>query len=101
RPDLITDDRFANGRTRIRNRAALIAEFDAAFATRTAAEWAPIFEAHDVWWQLVQRPDELPDDPQASRMLVDIDGLDYKAVGPPAQFSEHPVTRTAAPPALG
>jgi crotonobetainyl-CoA:carnitine CoA-transferase CaiB-like acyl-CoA transferase len=101
RQDLVTDERFAHGRTRIRNRAALIAEFDTAFATKTAAEWAPIFEACDVWWQLVQRPDELPDDPQAAPMLVDIGDTGMRAVGPPAQFSEHPVTSTANPPALG
>ncbi|HUR76733.1 MAG TPA: CoA transferase [Acidimicrobiales bacterium] len=101
KPELVDDERFANGRERIRNRAALIAEFDAAFATRTAAEWAPIFERHDVWWQLIQTPAELPDDPQAQPMLVDIGDTGMRAVGPPASFRDHVVTKTAPPPALG
>jgi crotonobetainyl-CoA:carnitine CoA-transferase CaiB-like acyl-CoA transferase len=101
RPELVTDERFAKGRERIRNRAVLIAEFDAAFATKTAAEWAPLFAEHDVWWQLIQRPDELPDDPQAARILIDVEGADAQAVGPPAAFSEHPYTRAPRAPALG
>jgi crotonobetainyl-CoA:carnitine CoA-transferase CaiB-like acyl-CoA transferase len=101
KPELTTDDRFANGRERIRNRKALIAAFDAAFATKPVTEWADIFEEHDVWWQLIQTPAELPDDPQASRILVDIADTGMRAVGPPAAFRDFPVTRTAAPPALG
>ncbi|HUR78629.1 MAG TPA: CoA transferase [Acidimicrobiales bacterium] len=101
KPELSTDARFEKGRERIRNRAALIAEFDAAFATKTAAEWAPIFDEHDVWWQLIQTPAELPDDPQAARILIDVEGATAQAVGPPAAFSEHPYTRAPRPPALG
>jgi crotonobetainyl-CoA:carnitine CoA-transferase CaiB-like acyl-CoA transferase len=34
-------------------------------------------------------------------MLVEIDGSDAKAVGPPAVFVEHPLGRLPAPPKLG
>jgi crotonobetainyl-CoA:carnitine CoA-transferase CaiB-like acyl-CoA transferase len=101
KPELIDDERFARSRVRISNRAALIAEFDAAFATKTAAEWAPIFAEHDVWWQLIQYPSELPDDPQAGPMLVEVGDSGMRAVGPPAAFSEHPLTRLPDPPKLG
>jgi crotonobetainyl-CoA:carnitine CoA-transferase CaiB-like acyl-CoA transferase len=101
KPELIDDERFAKSRVRISNRVALIAEFDAAFATKTAAEWAPIFEAHDVWWQLIQYPSELPHDPQAGPMLVEIGDSAMPAVGPPASFADHAPKTYPAPPKLG
>ncbi|CAN7706983.1 CoA transferase [Pseudorhodoferax sp. LjRoot39] len=39
RPDLLEDPRFSDNVLRIRNREALIAELERAFAQRTAAEW--------------------------------------------------------------
>ncbi|WP_326539600.1 CaiB/BaiF CoA transferase family protein [Pseudorhodoferax sp.] len=39
RPDLLKDSRFTDNVLRIRNREALIAELEGAFAHRTAAEW--------------------------------------------------------------
>jgi crotonobetainyl-CoA:carnitine CoA-transferase CaiB-like acyl-CoA transferase len=98
---LATDARFAKGRERIRNRRDLIAEFDAAFATKTAAEWAPIFAAHDVWWQQIQYPSELPDDPQAGPMHVEVGDSRMPAVGPPASFPDYAPRAYPAPPTLG
>ncbi len=100
-PELAADERFAKSRDRIHNRAALIAVFDAAFVTKTAAEWAHVFDAHDVWWQLIQTPAELPNDPQAAPLLVDIGDTGMRGVAPPAGFSDHAPSRTARAPHLG
>jgi crotonobetainyl-CoA:carnitine CoA-transferase CaiB-like acyl-CoA transferase len=101
RADLLTDERFTTGRLRIRNRRALIAELDAVFAARPLAEWAAVFDRHDVWWSLVQTAAEVVDDPQAQRALIDLADTGFRTVGPPARFSDAPLTRTGPVPALG
>ncbi len=42
RPDLVGDPRFARREDRLRHRAVLSAEIEAALAARTAAEWEPL-----------------------------------------------------------
>jgi crotonobetainyl-CoA:carnitine CoA-transferase CaiB-like acyl-CoA transferase len=48
RPDLVADDRFADFAGRDRNREALLAELDVAFATRTTAAWLEALAAAGV-----------------------------------------------------
>jgi CoA:oxalate CoA-transferase len=48
RADLVTDARFATMLDRNRNRAALIAELEAAFKTRDAGEWVTLLRAEGV-----------------------------------------------------
>jgi crotonobetainyl-CoA:carnitine CoA-transferase CaiB-like acyl-CoA transferase len=48
RPDAIEDPRFATFEDRLANKDVLIAELDAAFATRTTAEWLAILEGAGV-----------------------------------------------------
>lgn len=61
RPDLADDLRFTDVTARMQHAAELIAEFDAAFATRPMSEWAARFGEHDVWLAPVQSiPDVTP-----------------------------------------
>lgn len=101
RPDLPADERFCTARGIRTNRADLIAVLDEAFAGRTLAEWAPIFETEGVWWQAVQTPAEALTDPQlaANGMLHDVRvEMPHPMVTSP--FTVHglqPATPAAAP----
>jgi crotonobetainyl-CoA:carnitine CoA-transferase CaiB-like acyl-CoA transferase len=50
RPELARDERFATLEALIENRDEVVRTLDAAFATRTLADWADTFAEHDVWW---------------------------------------------------
>ncbi len=74
-PEWVDDPRFATLAARAQNAAALIAELDAIFATRTRDEWAPIFAAEEeLWWAPVHSVDEVLADPQVAACggLVDV-----------------------------
>ena len=101
RPDLLTDERFKKQTRRIKNRRDLIAILDEIFATATLDEWANVFDEHDVWWSPVMTPDEVAADPQTQPMIVEIGDDGQRSVGPPASFSDYPVTRTGKVPGLG
>ena len=62
-----------------------------AFASRTWAEWKPIFEKFDAPWELAQKIDELLVDPQAKAngYVVDAEmsnGKTYKLISGPVTF---------------
>ena len=64
-PSGSTIPRFATQKDRAENAEALIANLDEAFATKTRAEWTPIFEAEeDMWWSPVQNLEEVMADEQ-------------------------------------
>lgn len=63
RPELADDPRFATPKDLVAHLDVAVAELDAAFATRTMAEWAVVFERADVWWDPVQNLDEVIADP--------------------------------------
>ncbi len=65
-PEWLEDERFATPKARAQNAAVLIAELDRVFATKTLAEWAPIFDGEeDMWWSPVQDLEEVMADEQA------------------------------------
>lgn len=65
-PEWLEDPRFADPMERAKNAAALIAELDAIFATRTREEWGKIFDAEeDLWWSPVNSVEDVMADPQA------------------------------------
>lgn len=101
RPELEHDQRFAASNERIRNRRELIPILDDEFAKKPMGEWAVLFEEAGVWWQLQQTPAEVVADPQALPTLVEVGDDATLSVGPPAGFSDYPVTRTGKVPALG
>ncbi|HUY28142.1 MAG TPA: CoA transferase [Candidatus Binataceae bacterium] len=65
RPGWRDDARFADASARARNCAAMTAAIDAAVATRTRAQWAPIFDLHKLIWAPVHTGAEVLQDPQA------------------------------------
>ena len=106
RLDLLKDERFGTSRDRLRNRRALIAELDEAFALQPLSEWARRFDAEDVWWAPAQTAAEVVEDAQAleSGAFVEIDGGEspaLHAVAAPAQFGGEALGRTGPVPALG
>src|SRR5438128_2667628 len=93
RTDLLTDPRFADGRSRFAHRAECVRELDAIFATRTLAEWrAALADAEGVWAPM-QTARELADDPQAvaNGSLPEMErghGTRFTLVASPVQFDE-------------
>ena len=104
RPELVADDRFATAKGIRGNRAELIAILDEAFAARTLAEWARVFDAEKVWWQAVQTPAEALADPQltANAMLHDVQvDISHPMVTSPFTLHGHQPDSPAVAPALG
>jgi crotonobetainyl-CoA:carnitine CoA-transferase CaiB-like acyl-CoA transferase len=105
RPELATDPRFTDLNVRAANAAACVAVLDATFATKPRAEWIRILreDPGDYIFTIVNRVDELPDDPQvqANDYIVTIDHPQCgptKMVGVPVHLSETPGSvRTPAP----
>ncbi|HET7742343.1 MAG TPA: CoA transferase, partial [Mycobacterium sp.] len=58
RPDLVTDERFVDSVARRDHSGECIAELDAIFATRTAAQWRDVLGRQRGVWAVVQTPDE-------------------------------------------
>ncbi|MBJ19765.1 MAG: CoA transferase [bacterium] len=104
-PELADDERFKEMGVRGVNRAECCAIIDAAFATRTRAEWLQRLkeDTGDFIYTVVNSVDDLPDDPQilANDYVVEMDHPDFgptKMVGIPVGLSETPGSiRTAAP----
>src|SRR5882757_1392522 len=103
RPELLDDERFATAKARRRNRQAIIAILDDAFAAAPFAHWAELFDTNDVWWAKVQSPAEVAADPQAldAGAFVTVGETDVRTVATPVDFSDHPRKSVAAPPLLG
>lgn len=97
RSDLLEDERFNTARAIAKSRAEFIPILDAAFASRTLAEWDEVFTEHDVWWAPVQTPAEVIVDPQAraSGAWIRIDEVDAESVDSPIRFDG--ISRTTAP----
>jgi crotonobetainyl-CoA:carnitine CoA-transferase CaiB-like acyl-CoA transferase len=80
RPDLLTDERFAQPFPRAANSPALIAELSAEFAKRGLDEWRPHLDGAGLIWSPVHTVDEMLDDPQA-RAMGYIDPLEHPELG--------------------
>ncbi len=102
RPELATDERYANAASRFQNRRECIAELDSVFASRTLAEWRSRLDTMTGPWAPMQTAEELHDDPQtlANGYLVEVDrgdGYPFKLVANPVQFDETPAELCAGP----
>jgi crotonobetainyl-CoA:carnitine CoA-transferase CaiB-like acyl-CoA transferase len=105
-PEWENDPRFATVEDRLVNTRELTAAMDAAIAERTMAEWAAVFDAHDVWWSPVQATHENVDDPQtrASGAFVEVptgEGTTTTMVATPADFDGTPWEVRDMSPELG
>jgi crotonobetainyl-CoA:carnitine CoA-transferase CaiB-like acyl-CoA transferase len=105
-PEWLADPRFATPAERAKNAAALIAELDAVFATKSIAEWRQIFDAtENFWWAPVQNLDEVMADPQvhAAGGFVAVPDADGATLLPntPADFHGTPTQARWMAPTLG
>lgn len=105
-PGLLEDPRFASGRLRKENTAALTAEFDQAFGALTWEEVTARLDAADLVWAPVQTPAEVAADPQvrASGALVQVENAQGgfgDSPAAPAQFPGVDLSRRPPPPGLG
>ncbi len=73
RADLLEDERFKRTIDRHKSRAALIAELDTTFASKTRDEWAAIFDEHDIWWSPVNTLEEVIESEQAREIKAFVD----------------------------
>lgn len=106
RPDLITDERFATGKARRQNAAALAAELDKGFAALPFDEIARRLDAADLVWAPMQTPAEVAADPQiaAAGAFVEIEdgqGGTYRSPAAPARFPGADADRRPPAPRLG
>lgn len=102
RADLVADERFANGKARLKNRTALWAELEPAFLTRDGEDWADRLTTHDVPNALIRTvPEALNDARQSGReMIVPLaDGVEV--VGSPIRMGEGVPVKASYPPILG
>jgi crotonobetainyl-CoA:carnitine CoA-transferase CaiB-like acyl-CoA transferase len=95
KPEWLTDERFAGVAARSQNADALIAEFDAIFATRTADEWVELFSKQDLMAARVNDYAEVAHDPQnlENGYITTVereDGPPVQMVGLPVIFSKTP-----------
>jgi crotonobetainyl-CoA:carnitine CoA-transferase CaiB-like acyl-CoA transferase len=105
RPELATDAKYKDMAARTQNAEECVALLDSIFATKPRADWLRILreDPGDYIFTIVNRVDDLPDDPQvqANDYIVDIDHPQCgktKMVGVPVQLSETPGSvRTPAP----
>lgn len=105
RPDLVHDERFADGPTRFQNREACVAELDGEFAKRTLQEWFEQFATLEGPWAPMQSASEIHDDPQtdANGYLPELDTgeREIRVVASPVQFDETPLERLERSPEMG
>jgi crotonobetainyl-CoA:carnitine CoA-transferase CaiB-like acyl-CoA transferase len=103
RPELVADERFADGKARFVNRAECITILRDAFAARPLAEWRARMACLEGAWAVVQTPGEVLQDPQAlaNGYIQTVTGRDgettYGLVASPVQFDETPPELTHAP----
>jgi crotonobetainyl-CoA:carnitine CoA-transferase CaiB-like acyl-CoA transferase len=105
-PEWRSDPRFADAQARAQNCAAMTAAIDEAVATRTCAEWAQIFDRHELVWAPVNTNDEVLADPQAHAIgaFAQVDHPDFlgaRVVNNPVEFGDTAARPHRAAPELG
>jgi crotonobetainyl-CoA:carnitine CoA-transferase CaiB-like acyl-CoA transferase len=105
KPELLSDPRFRDIRTRREHNEACVAELDALFAREPMAHWAAALDRAGMWWAPVQTVSEMVGDPQvrASGAFVTAQVPDGTAemVASPASFSATPEVAPAMAPEFG
>lgn len=104
-PELAEDPRFADIPGRRDNAPALVEVLDRILATKTLAEWGPIFDANDVWWAPILSVAEVVQDPvvRAAGAFVELESPDgpVEQVNTPADFFGTPAEPRGWAPELG
>jgi crotonobetainyl-CoA:carnitine CoA-transferase CaiB-like acyl-CoA transferase len=102
RPDLVTDERFADAAAIMANAAAGTDELAKAFAEHTSDEWRAKLEPFSGQWTMVQNTLEVAADPQttANAYVQDYttsDGTAFQLASPPIRFGDEAPTAKRAP----
>jgi len=101
------DPRSNTDVARFNNSRETVALLDNAFAKKTRDEWIKAFEGKDIFWEKIQKIEDLPNDPQviANEYLIDythpLTGETYKYQNLPMQFRGTPAMRQGRAPLLG
>jgi crotonobetainyl-CoA:carnitine CoA-transferase CaiB-like acyl-CoA transferase len=100
------DQRFASLGSRQEHSSELVPLIDAAFATKTRAEWAELLDRYDLVWAPVQNVDEVIADPQvrANGWIATIEHPSLgsvETIATPVQFSCSKVEIRAPAPETG
>jgi CoA:oxalate CoA-transferase len=96
KPEWLDDERYGTLWGRGQNSAALFADLDAVFSTKTADEWVRLFAEADLLAARVNDYEEVANDPQniANGYIVEVERgggePPLKMVGPPVIFSKTP-----------
>jgi len=92
RPDLITDERFADAVARAEHHDECVAELETVFASLPLAEWERRFADLAGPWSVLRSMLETAEDPQVLEngyaVPVDHDGTSVRLVSAPVQFDE-------------
>jgi crotonobetainyl-CoA:carnitine CoA-transferase CaiB-like acyl-CoA transferase len=103
---IATEPRFADNRSRLANRGALVAIIAAAMKARTTQDWMTVLEAEGVPCGPINTIDQVFADPQVIERGLRFD-LPHPVAGSvpqvanPIRFSRTPIEYHAAPPVLG
>jgi crotonobetainyl-CoA:carnitine CoA-transferase CaiB-like acyl-CoA transferase len=102
RPDLVTDERFADAEALTAHSAEAAEELAATFAGRTGDEWRDILQVFSGQWSMVQDCLEATSDPQvvANGYIQDYEtanGTSFRLVAPPVKFGGEAATPKRAP----
>ena len=104
-PELTNDPRFHDIPNRYANAPVLVEILDRLLGARTLAEWAPIFDANDVWFAPIQNVTEVVEDPvvRAAGTFVTVESPEgpVEQVNTPADFYGTPATPGTWAPELG
>ncbi|MCF8473961.1 MAG: CoA transferase [Emcibacter sp.] len=106
RPDMLTDPRFKDMKTRLANIDVSYAETGKALSKKTTAEWLALFKPTNVPHMIVNTLDDLIDDPHLVEsgfwQMVDhpTEGK-LRMARTPYRFSETPIEIKRLPPRLG
>ncbi len=102
RPELVSDDRFADMKARFENREACVQILREAFRERTYEEWKQKLDTMEGAWAPWQTPKEATEDPQtlANGYMPEVtsaDGKTFHLVANPIQFDENAPALSPAP----
>lgn len=106
RPEMATDERFADGALRLANRESLWALLESAFAERPAAAWVDLLMRGGVPAAMIKTvPEALAEAEEAERNMVlrlrADDGREVSVLGNPIVFSPPAPVNPAFPPRQG
>ncbi len=100
------DPRFRDADARKTNSREITTAIADVVATRSLAQWSPVFDRHELIWAPVQTDAEALDDPQANAIgaFVPVDHPSVpgcRVVASPIEFGDHGAAAYAAAPQLG